>query len=220
MKKSKLGFTIVEVSVAALIMSIIGFAAFKLLSHARATSARAECRSALRLSIQTAARQIERDISSSRVLADKANKKFTMTLEGHNEVTGGTVAEMEAPIPSAKLDESESNKVAYFDSNEESEKALFEKVTYTLSGGVLKRSGEKSGTLKIGDKIKSVNIPDTANYDGQIEVTIVAAAKPDGEKEEVEYQEKLVVSIRGMQHKIVNPEDDRNFKRRVGKSDY
>lgn len=226
MKRSRLGFTIAEVMVGCGIMAVVGLAVVKLISNARATSAIAECRGALRMSCQLSAKQLQRDIASSRAIPDtKDKKKYVMSIEpGSPE--GPTVVTMQAPIIGEDGSLESSEDATYFDSNTAKEDETFEKVTYELSGGVLRRVGEKSGSLKLGTNIKSVEFAKNEingieiSYDGKIEATITAKAKPDGQKDEIEYKETIIASVRALQNKNLKEEDDRKFKRRIDKNDF
>ena len=133
---------------------------------------------------------------------------------------------MQAPIIGEDGSLESSEDATYFDSNTTKEDETFEKVTYELSGGVLRRVGEKSGSLKLGTNIKSVEFAKNEingieiSYDGKIEATITAKAKPDGQKDEIEYKETIIASVRALQNKNLKEEDDRKFKRRIDKNDF
>lgn len=224
--KEKSAFTFTEVMIGIAITSLIGLAIFKLVSHARATSAKANCRGALRLSVQTAARQLERDIASSRAKLEDGNagqqRRHKMTLTAMSK-TGPTVVSMEVPID----DEPESS-VTYFDSNTGSEDNLYEKVTYSLNGGVLKREGSKRGIVKVADNIKSVEFEvDEINaitqvsttYDGKVRFVITAAARPDGQPDEMEHKQEVIVAIRQLQNKLKDGEQS-TWRQRVNANDF
>ncbi len=226
MKRNRSGFTVAEVIVGCGIMAVIGLGVTKLISNARATSAIAECRGSLRMSCQLSAKQLQRDIASSRAIPDtKDKKKYVMSIEpGSPE--GPVVVTMQAPIISEDGSLEEAEDATYFDSDTSKEDETFEEVKYELSGGVLRRVGEKSGTLKLGTNIKSVEFAQNSiegidiTYDGKIEATITGAAKPDGQKDEIEYKESIIASVRALQNKNLKEEDDKKFRRRIDKNDF
>ena len=222
----KKAFTIAEVLVAVTVMGIIGIGILKLVSNARRTTAIAECRGALRLNAQMAARQIERDIASSRALPDDTDpKKFKMTVE-ITDGESGTIIKMKSP-KSASADDNANNNdtVKYFSENIEDEDKLYADVTYELSNRRLTRNQDGGSTLKIADNIKRIeatgtaDLPEGYTYDGKVMLAIIASGKPMGEKDEIEYVEYLTVAIRQLQNKIIENKRDSHFKRRVKASD-
>ncbi len=221
-KSRKSGFSLTELMIGIGICAVLGLTVFKLVSQAGKNSAIARCRADLRQNAQVAARQLERDISSSRAVPDETDKKkYKMTI-----VTGDPESE---PISSMECPKSEDPEgdATYFDSNEESVNNLYEEVKYTISDKKLYRNagGKK---LKICDNIKSIKFRDDneidgidISYDGKVELKITAKARPDGQPDEIEHVETAIVAIRQLQKKLLDPEkDDKHWKQRVGANDY
>ena len=227
MFKKKSGFSLTEVIVGIGIMSIIGVIIAKLMTDARRNSAISECRGNLRLNTQLVCRALEKDISSSRAILDsndKNKRKYIMSVKPGSP-TGSVVATMICPVFPKDSENESSDDATYFDFNTDKEDNLYEEVTYELQNGELSRKGEKNGSLKIGNNIKSISFAVNeineieTTYDGKIEITVTAEAKPDGQKEEIQYVEKLIVAIRALQNKVKKGEEDSKFMQRIDNND-
>ena len=219
-KSRRFGFSLAELMIGVGICAVLGLTVYKLVSQAGKNSAIARCRGNLRQNAQVAARQLERDISSSRAIPDK--KKYKMSI-----VTGDAASE---PIVSMECPKSETQEgdVTYFDSNEESVNNLYEDVKYTISDKKLYRTagGEK---IKICENIKSISFRNgdenkiegiDITYDGKIELIITAEARPEGQPDEIQHIETSIVAIRQLQKKLLKPDDDKHWKQRIGDGDY
>ena len=217
MMHKKNAFTLVELMVCIVIMSGIGLTVVKMMSNAQANAAIARCRGNIRQNAQIAARQLERDISSSRAVLDKSDnqRRYKMTLEPGTP-GGPTVLK----LVTHKADIDDEDDVKFFDENVD--ESLYETVTYDLSNGVLTRNGDKS--RKIADYVKSIELATNSvgietTYDGKIEFTITTCAKPDGQKNEIEHKEQVIVAIRQLQNKLKNDEVS-TWKQNVSSTDY
>ena len=227
MSKKRFGFTLVELMVGIGIMAVLGLAVYKFISAAKRTSAIAECRGNLRLSASIAARQLERDVATSKAEIDekdmqKDQQAKTTIKPGNPE--GPEIVSMFVP----KIeDENAPNdtEVTYFTTNTDKEKELYEEVKYTLSGNVLYRNGRR-----IADNIGSITFKTNSadnietTYDGKTQITISAVAKPKGMNQEISHVQELIVSIRQLQVKRLKDRDKDNqnlyWKQRVDDKNY
>ncbi len=227
MSKKRFGFTLVELMVGIGIMAVLGLAVYKFISAANRTSAIAECRGNLRLSASIAARQLERDVATSKAEIDekdmqKDQQAKTTIKPGNPE--GPEIVSMFVP----KIeDENAPNdtEVTYFTTNTDKEKELYEEVKYTLSGNVLYRNGRR-----IADNIGSITFKTNSadnietTYDGKTQITISAVAKPKGMNQEISHVQELIVSIRQLQVKRLKDRDKDNqnlyWKQRVDDKNY
>jgi prepilin-type N-terminal cleavage/methylation domain-containing protein len=227
MSKKRFGFTLVELMVGIGIMAVLGLAVYKFISAANRTSAIAECRGNLRLSASIAARQLERDVATSKAEIDekdmqKDQQAKTTIKPGNPE--GPEIVSMFVP----KIeDENAPNdtEVTYFTTNTDKEKELYEEVKYTLSGNVLYRNGRR-----IADNIGSITFKTNSadnietTYDGKTQITISAVAKPKGMNQEISHVQELIVSIRQLQVKRLKDRDKDNqnlyWKQRVDDNNY
>ena len=227
MSKKRFGFTLVELMVGIGIMAVIGLAVYKFISAANRTSAIAECRGNLRLSASIAARQLERDVATSRAEIDekdmqKDQQAKTTIKPGNPE--GPEIVSMFVP----KIqDENAPNdtEVTYFTTKTDKEKELYEEVKYTLSGNILYRNGRR-----IADNIGSITFKTNSadnietTYDGKTQITISAVAKPKGMSQEISHVQELIVSIRQLQVKRLKDRDKDNqnlyWKQRVDDNNY
>ena len=227
MSKKRFGFTLVELMVGIGIMAVIGLAVYKFISAANRTSAIAECRGNLRLSASLAARQLERDVATSRAEIDekdmqKDQQAKTTIKPGNPE--GPEIVSMFVP----KIqDENAPNdtEVTYFTTKTDKEKELYEEVKYTLSGNILYRNGRR-----IADNIGSITFKTNSadnietTYDGKTQITISAVAKPKGMNQEISHVQELIVSIRQLQVKRLKDRDKDNqnlyWKQRVDDNNY
>ncbi len=227
MSKKRFGFTLVELMVGIGIMAVIGLAVYKFISAANRTSAIAECRGNLRLSASIAARQLERDVATSRAEIDekdmqKDQQAKTTIKPGNPE--GPEIVSMFVP----KIqDENAPNdtEVTYFTTKTDKEKELYEEVKYTLSGNILYRNGRR-----IADNIGSITFKTNSadnietTYDGKTQITISAVAKPKGMNQEISHVQELIVSIRQLQVKRLKDRDKDNqnlyWKQRVDDKNY
>ncbi|MBQ2593917.1 MAG: hypothetical protein II567_11645, partial [Candidatus Riflebacteria bacterium] len=209
------------------IMAVLGLAVYKFISAANRTSAIAECRGNLRLSASIAARQLERDVATSKAEIDekdmqKDQQAKTTIKPGNPE--GPEIVSMFVP----KIeDENAPNdtEVTYFTTNTDKEKELYEEVKYTLSGNVLYRNGRR-----IADNIGSITFKTNSadnietTYDGKTQITISAVAKPKGMNQEISHVQELIVSIRQLQVKRLKDRDKDNqnlyWKQRVDDKNY
>lgn len=221
MIKKKFGFTVVELMIAIAVSAVLGLTVYKFVSAANKTSAIARCKGNLRLNAQMAARQLERDIASSKAIIHKENGKIYYK----KSISGNTLPfNMLCPKEDATED------VSFFDLKEDNvenpdkdvEDKLYETIEYSKSGDKLMRKGKK-----IASNIKDVNFRSDnsidgieTTYDGKVEFSVTAAGKPDGQPDEIEYVETVIVAIRQLQNKMLKPEDDKHWKQRVGKNDY
>jgi hypothetical protein len=208
-------------------MAVLGLAVYKFISAANRTSAIAECRGNLRLSASIAARQLERDVATSKAEIDekdmqKDQQAKTTIKPGNPE--GPEIVSMFVP----KIeDENAPNdtEVTYFTTNTDKEKELYEEVKYTLSGNVLYRNGRR-----IADNIGSITFKTNSadnietTYDGKTQITISAVAKPKGMSQEISHVQELIVSIRQLQVKRLKDRDKDNqnlyWKQRVDDNNY
>lgn len=227
MKKSRSGFTLAEVLISIAITSILGLTVYKFMSSANKNAAITRCRGMLRQNAQIAARQLERDISSSRAVIDNEDndKRAKMTLE-IGTPAGPTIVSMQTSIIDA-----DDSAVNYFDSNDgesDQEKELYEDVTYTLNNGVLMREGSKK-KFKVADNVASISFATNeidnidVSYDGKIEFTIETSAKPDGSPEKISHREQVIVAIRQLQSKMLQDRDPRqnaHWKQRIDAGNY
>ena len=227
MSKKRFGFTLVELMVGIGIMAVLGLAVYKFISAANRTSAIAECRGNLRLSASIAARQLERDVATSKAEIDekdmqKDQQAKTTIKPGNPE--GPEIVSMFVP----KIeDENAPNdtEVTYFTTKTDKEKELYEEVKYTLSGNVLYRNGRR-----IADNIGSITFKTNSadnietTYDGKTQITISAVAKPKGMNQEISHVQELIVSIRQLQVKRLKDRDKDNqnlyWKQRVDDKNY
>ena len=227
MSKKRFGFTLVELMVGIGIMAVIGLAVYKFISAANRTSAIAECRGNLRLSASIAARQLERDVATSKAEIDekdmqKDQQAKTTIKPGNPE--GPEIVSMFVP----KIqDENAPNdtEVTYFTTKTDKEKELYEEVKYTLSGNILYRNGRR-----IADNIGSITFKTNSadnietTYDGKTQITISAVAKPKGMNQEISHVQELIVSIRQLQVKRLKDRDKDNqnlyWKQRVDDKNY
>ncbi len=214
-KSRKSGFTLIELLIGIGIFALLGLTIYKVISQAGKNSAIARCRGNLRQNAQIAARQLEKDISSSRAIPDPKNKKkYIMTVK-----TGSSGGIVSMQCPKA---ESEQEDATYFDSNTKSVDELYEDVKYTISNDKLYRNN-----TKVCDNIKSIEFRKDnkidkidLTYDGKVELKITATAKPDGQPEEIEHVETVIIAIRQLQRKLLEPEDDKHWIQRVSEGDY
>ena len=227
MSKKRFGFTLVELMVGIGIMAVLGLAVYKFISAANRTSAIAECRGNLRLSASIAARQLERDVATSKAEIDekdmqKDQQAKTTIKPGNPE--GPEIVSMFVP----KIqDENAPNdtEVTYFTTKTDKEKELYEEVKYTLSGNILYRNGRR-----IADNIGSITFKTNSadnietTYDGKTQITISAVAKPKGMNQEISHVQELIVSIRQLQVKRLKDRDKDNqnlyWKQRVDDKNY
>ena len=227
MSKKRFGFTLVELMVGIGIMAVLGLAVYKFISAANRTSAIAECRGNLRLSASIAARQLERDVATSKAEIDekdmqKDQQAKTTIKPGNPE--GPEIVSMFVP----KIeDENAPNdtEVTYFTTNTDKEKELYEEVKYTLSGNVLYRNGRR-----IADNIGSITFKTNSadnietTYDGKTQITISAVAKPKGMNQAISHVQELIVSIRKLHVKRIKDraKDNQNlyWKQRVDAKNY
>ncbi len=227
MSKKRFGFTLVELMVGIGIMAVLGLAVYKFISAANRTSAIAECRGNLRLSASLAARQLERDVATSKAEIDekdmqKDQQAKTTIKPGNPE--GPEIVSMFVP----KIeDENAPNdtEVTYFTTKTDKEKELYEEVKYTLSGNVLYRNGRR-----IADNIGSITFKTNSadnietTYDGKTQITISAVAKPKGMSQEISHVQELIVSISQLQVKRLKDRDKDNqnlyWKQRVDDNNY
>lgn len=227
MSKKRFGFTLVELMVGIGIMAVLGLAVYKFISAANRTSAIAECRGNLRLSASLVARQLERDVATSRAEIDekdmqKDQQAKTTVKPGNPE--GPEIVSMFVP---KIVDENTPNnaEVTYFTTDTEKEKNLYEEVKYTLSNNILYRNGKK-----IADNIGSITFKTNSadnietTYDGKTQITISAVAKPKGINQEISHVQELIVSIRQLQIKRLKDlnKEDKNlyWKQRVDNNNY
>ena len=228
MSKKRFGFTLVELLVGIGIMAVLGLAVYKFISAANRTSAIAECRGNLRLSASLAARQLERDVATSKAEIEekdmlKEQQAKTTIKPGNPE--GPEIVSMFVP----KIqDENAANnsEITYFTTETDKEKdELYEEVKYTLSGNILYRNGRK-----IADNIGSITFKTNSadnidtTYDGKTQITISAVAKPKGMNDEISHVQELIVSIRQLQVKRLKERDKDNqnlyWKQRVDDKNY
>ena len=234
MFKKRLGFTLVELMVGIGIMAVIGLAVFKVISSANRTSAIAECRGNLRLSASIVARQLERDVATSRAIIDqkdmlKEQKAKTTIKPGSPE--GPEIVSMFVPKieeDNAGNNNNNNNEVSYFTTytdGTDKEKDLYEEVKYTLEGNILYRNGKRI-TDNIGSITFKTNSADNIDttYDGKTQITISAVGKPRGMNEEISHVQELIVSIRQLQIKRLKERDKDNqnlyWKQRVDDKNY
>ncbi len=217
MMHKKNAFTLVELMVCIVIMSGIGLTVVKMMSNAQANAAIARCRGNIRQNAQIAARQLERDISSSRAVLDKSDTqhRYKMTLE-----PGAPLGPTVLKLVTHKADVDDEDDIKFFDENVD--ESLYETVTYDLTNGVLTRNSDKP--RKIADCVKSVELVTNSvgietTYDGKIEFTVTTSAKPDGQKDEIEHKEQVIVAIRQLQNKLKN-NDISTWKQNVSNTDY
>ena len=227
MSKKRFGFTLVELMVGIGIMAVLGLAVYKFISAANRTSAIAECRGNLRLSASLVARQLERDVATSKAEIDekdmqKDQQAKTTVKPGNPE--GPEIVSMFVP---KIVDENTPNnaEVTYFTTDTEKEKDLYEEVKYTLSNNILYRNGKK-----IADNIGSITFKTNSadnietTYDGKTQITISAVAKPKGINQEISHVQELIVSIRQLQIKRLKDlnKEDKNlyWKQRVDDNNY
>ena len=207
MRKRNKGFTIIELLVSVTIVLFLSYFIFKLVQSANRTSAFAECRGMLRTNVQLAARALERDVASCK--PDEKNDPDNSRVITPGSPTGGTV---------------ESPSVNYFD-DAETDKELYETVSYELSDGKLTRVSP-SGNLKIAQYIKSIDFPVTSNgtlqttYDGKVRIVIIAEAKPQGSNDVASHSQELIVAIRQLQNQTKEGEEESHWKQKVSASDY
>lgn len=232
MKNKRYAFTLVELLISISITAALGIAVYGFMSSANKNSAKTRCRGMLRQNVQLAVRQLEKDITSSRAILVKAKdesgndiKRPQMTVKPDSP-EGPTVVTMETSIIDA-----DDSSVNYFDEQEEGkdqEKDLYETVTYTLNNGVLMREG-KEKRFKVADNIASITFAMNAidsidvNYDGKIEFTVGAKAKPDGSNDEIAHCEQVIVAIRQLQNKLLKDRDARqnpHWKQRIEAGNY
>ena len=219
MRKRNKGFTIIELLVSVTIVLFLSYFIFKLVQSANRTSAFAECRGMLRTNVQLAARALERDVASCK--PDEKNDPDNSRVITPGSPTGGTVVTMFCP---KYLDSEESPSVNYFD-DAETDKELYETVSYELSDGKLTRVSP-SGNLKIAQYIKSIDFPVTSNgtlqttYDGKVRIVIIAEAKPQGSNDVASHSQELIVAIRQLQNQTKEGEEESHWKQKVSASDY
>ncbi len=227
MSKKRFGFTLVELMVGIGIMAVIGLAVYKFISAANRTSAIAECRGNLRLSASLAARQLERDVATSRAEIDEEDMQKDQ--QAKTTIKPGTPEGPEVVsmfVPKIE-DENAPNdtEVTYFTTKTDKEKELYEEVKYTLSGNILYRNGRR-----IADNIGSITFKTNSadnietTYDGKTQITISAVAKPKGMSQEISHVQELIVSIRQLQVKRLKDRDKDNqnlyWKQRVDDNNY
>ena len=235
MRIAKKAFTLAETLVALFISAVIGLAIVKLMSNAQFQAAKGRAKAVLRSNMKMAAAYLQRDIASSRVIFDKDQKKYKMTLE-LGAGASNPISKVETPKlkdganPASQEDES----ISFFDyvddENQAPDKKLFEEVNYSISNGVLFRNSEGK-SQRIADHIESIDQSSSndsgsdgaqLSYSGKIELTIKLKTKIEGSNEELELEEPLVISIRQLQNKInMSDEDpDNHWKQRIGKDNY
>ncbi len=227
MSKKRFGFTLVELMVGIGIMAVLGLAVYKFISAANRTSAIAECRGNLRLSASIAARQLERDVATSRAEIDEEDMQKDQ--QAKTTIKPGTPEGPEVVsmfVPKIE-DENAPNdtEVTYFTTKTDKEKELYEEVKYTLSGNILYRNGRR-----IADNIGSITFKTNSadnietTYDGKTQITISAVAKPKGMSQEISHVQELIVSIRQLQVKRLKDRDKDNqnlyWKQRVDDNNY
>ncbi len=227
MSKKRFGFTLVELMVGIGIMAVLGLAVYKFISAANRTSAIAECRGNLRLSASLAARQLERDVATSRAEIDEEDMQKDQ--QAKTTIKPGTPEGPEVVsmfVPKIE-DENAPNdtEVTYFTTKTDKEKELYEEVKYTLSGNILYRNGRR-----IADNIGSITFKTNSadnietTYDGKTQITISAVAKPKGMSQEISHVQELIVSIRQLQVKRLKDRDKDNqnlyWKQRVDDNNY
>ena len=230
MSKKRLGFTLVELIIGIVIMSILGLAIYKLVSAANRNSAIAECKGNLRLSASLSARYLERDVSTSRAIIEQ--KEMMGEQRAISTIKSGTP---EGPdvvsmwVPKNNEEDIDNNKeINYFTTYSEKkdiEKELYEEVKYTLNNHVLSRNG-----TKIADNIGSITFKTNSadnietTYDGKTQITISAVAKPYGVDKEYSYVQEIIVAIRQLQIKRLKDRDKDNknlyWKQRVDENNY
>ena len=227
MSKKRYGFTLVELMVGIGIMAVLGLAVYKFISAANRTSAIAECRGNLRLSASLAARQLERDVATSKAEIDEKDM-----LKEHKENTTIKPGNPEGPeivsmfVPKIEDENAPNNDdVTYFTTDTAKEKDLYEEVKYTLSGNILYRNGRK-----IADNIGSITFKTNSadnietTYDGKTQITISAVGKPKGMNNEISHVQEIIVSIRQLQIKRLKERDKDNqnlyWKQRVDDKNY
>ena len=226
LKKNKQGLTIIEVLISITVMAIIGLGLLKLMSNARKTPAKAECRGMLRLNAQLAVKQLEKDIASSRALpVENDPTKFENTVEFKGDQTGVTM--QSSKLDSDSGDNANVEPIKYFSGDSSDEDKLYNELEYSISDGKLTRTIKNGGSKKIADNIKFIGLAtqsgelqDNYAYSGKVSFFVTAAAKPAGEKDEITYTEFSTVTIKQLQNKLKKDEKGSHFKQRVNRDDF
>lgn len=231
MIRKRKAFTLAETMVGVAIAALLGLAIMKLMTNTQLQAAKARCKSQLRQSLQIASKYLQRDIESSRVIYDKAEKKYKATIK-----QGTPLLTIE--VPKKQNDETTQNydNVSFFDSTGDNEYAvedeLYVTVTYNLSeNGDLTRTVDGK-THKVATNIKKIDFGDNGGgedvettYSGKIDLIVTLEGKPDGSNEKVSIEEQhVVIAIRQLQNRInIGNEEakvDNHWKQRIGKEDY
>ncbi len=211
MKKTNKAVTLVEVLVGLLLTTILGLGVYSFMSGARTITSLTAAKASLNLEAELILRQFERDVASSRneMVEENGSRIFRKKVVPGN---GKIVLE----VPAKELPED----ATMFDQSMEAENQTYVSVTYALQGNELLRifdgkSRRLSANVKsfVFDTTDSGNLNET--YDGKVQVILTLSMRPDGNRDPIEIEHRLTVSVR----QALDKNGTKNWKQRIDATD-
>ncbi len=181
------------------------------MSGARTLTSLTAAKASLNLEAELILRQFERDVASSRneMVEENGSRIF------RKKVVPGS-GEIVLEVPAKELPED----ATMFDQSMEAENQTYVTVKYALQGNKLLRifdgkSRQLSANVKSFDfdKTDSGNLNET--YDGKVQVILTLAMRPDGNRDPIEIEHRLTVSVR----QALDKNGNKNWKQRIDATD-